>query len=111
MSEYRIKYDKKIMGLFERCIKLGYKPYFHMPHKTPRGYEIETLLIIEWFGGIHIHINNICISRGRFESNVWYDNADKNFKSNDGIIYFTKQEAQLAAIEKGLEILESLKTN
>ncbi len=109
MSEYRIKYDKTIMGLFERCIKLGYKPYFHMPHKTPRGYEIETLLIIGWIEGhrIDMIIGMDTNNPDRWGLCVNSRTCDFSFILKDEDYFTTKQEAQLAAIEKGLEILES----
>ena len=110
MSEFELPYRKDISNLLERCIKLGYKGFFTMPHSTPRGYEIEILLAIEWMETMFFtdHERTYAV----IVADLPYDFVTIN--SLDGYAgsvcngrFKTKQEAQLAAIEKGLEILES----
>lgn len=48
MSEYKIRYQKKTIHMFEECIKLGYVGVLNLPHKEPGGYHIERKGIIKW---------------------------------------------------------------
>ena len=113
MSEYNIKYEDKTIKLFERCIELGYKPHFHMVHKTPRGYEIERLLIIEWLETLEIYM---MFPRNKNFKYWKYWNVQINIESLEhaseiylGDPHKSKPEAQYAAIEKAVEILEGKK--